>query len=189
MLLPHGKRYTGKTSWTLAHARFLAGLSFAHPAQNIAFVEYRAAVTEAHERLERIVAALREQVSQWRLLPVVNALMTLRGVEFIAAVTLVAELGDLKRFAHPKQLTSFLGLVPSESSSGASRSLGSITKAGNSLARRLLIEAAWCYRFALCHRYRRLQARGLHQNKICVAIARELCGFMWDLAQHLPNLT
>jgi transposase len=216
MLLRHGKRYSGKTSWTLAHERFLAGVRFAHPAQNIAFVEYRAAVTEAHERLERILAALREQVSQWRLLPVVNALMTLRGVEFIAAVTLVAELGDLKRFAHPKQLMSFLGLVPSESSSGAARSLGSITKSGNSHARRILIEAAWCYRFApriareiqirqhgqarvlreiawraqlrLCHRYRRLQARGLHQNKICVAIARELCGFMWDLAQHLPNL-
>jgi hypothetical protein len=136
LLLRHGVRYTGKCSWTKARERFLAQLSFPHPAQNIAFVEYRTAVKEADERLERITAALRDQVDQWRLRPVVAALVTLRGIEMIAAVTLIAELGDLKRFEHPKRLMSFLGLVPSEYSSRQSRSLGGITKAGNTHARR-----------------------------------------------------
>jgi transposase len=130
-----------------------------------------------------------------------------------AVVKLIAELGDLRRFEHPKRLMAFLGLVPSECSTGDSRSLGSITKAGNSHARRVLIEAAWAYRFPariarelqlrnenqprvlreiawraqlrLCQRYRRLSARGLHQNKICTAIARELAGFLWDLARQV----
>lgn len=213
LLLRHGVRYTGKCSWTKAHERFLAQLSFPHPAQNIAFVEYRTAVKEADERLERITAALRDQVDQWRLRPVVGALMTLRGIEMVAAVTLIAELGDLKRFEHPKRLMSFLGLVPSEYSSGQSRSLGGITKAGNTHARRILIEAAWSYRhppriarekqirqedqpravreiawraqLRLCQRYRRLSARGMHQNKTCVSIARELAGFMWDIARQV----
>jgi transposase len=131
----------------------------------------------------------------------------------VAAVTLIAELGDLKRFEHPKRLMSFLGLVPSEYSSGQSRSLGGITKAGNTHARRILIEAAWSYRhppriarekqtrqedqpravreiawraqLRLCQRYRRLSARGMHQNKTCVSIARELAGFMWDIARQV----
>lgn len=217
MLLRHGQHYTGKSSWTLAHERFLAQIGFAHPAQNITFVEYRTAVKEANERLERITGALRAQAAEWRLQPIVAALMTLRGIDFVAAVTLVCERGDLKRFAHPKHLMSFLGLVPSESSSGESRSQGCITKAGNSHARRILIEAAWTYRYParvareiqvpqeeqarvlreiawraqlrLCQRYRRLTNRGMHQNKTCVAIARELCGFMWDLAHQVPRAT
>jgi transposase len=213
MLLRHAQRYTGKSSWTAAHERFLATVRFAHPAQNIAFVEYRAAVSEAHERVERLTVALRAQVAEWRLQPLVGALMTLRGIDLIAAVTLIAELGDLQRFAHPKRLMAFLGLVPSEYSTGESRALGNITKAGNSHARRVLIEAAWAYRFPariarelqvrnenqprvlreiawraqlrLCQRYRRLSARGMHQNKICTAIARELAGFLWDLARQV----
>jgi transposase len=215
LLLRHGRHYPGKVRWTLAHERHLCKVSFEHPAQNIAFTEYRSAVTEANERLERISAALREVISDWRLRPVVNALMSLRGVDFIGAVTLVAELGDLRRFAHPKQLMSFLGLVPSESSSGQSRSQGGITRTGNTHARRILIEAAWSYRYAarigremqlrqeqlprmlreiswraqlrLCQRYRRFAARGVHQNRACVAIARELTGFIWDLARHVPS--
>ena len=146
LLLRQGIRYNGKSSWTAAHERFLATVRFAHGAQNIAFVEYRTAVSEASERVERITAALREQVAEWRLQPALSALMTLRGIEFIAAVTLIAELGDLRRFEHPKRLMSLLGLVPSEYSSGQSRSLGSITKAGNMHARRSLVEAAWTYR-------------------------------------------
>jgi transposase len=213
MLLRHGQRYTGKSSWTAAHERYLAEVSFAHPAQNIAFVEYRTAVREAQERVERLTAALREQVAEWRLQPVVGALMTVRGIDLIAAVTLIAELGDLRRFAHPKRLMAFLGLVPSEYSTGETRSLGGITKAGNSHARRVLIEAAWAYRFParitrelqirneaqprvlreiawraqlrLSQRYRRLSARGLQHNKICTAIARELAGFLWDIARQV----
>ena len=216
MLLRHGKRYTGKSSWTAAHERYLASTSFAHPAQDIAFVEYRHAIREAHERVERIVEALRAQVKTWRMRCVVEALMSLRGIDFVAAVTLVAELGDLRRFAHPRDLMGYLGLVPSEHSSGNTRRLGEITKTGNGHARRILIEAAWSYRFParislvlerrqqtqpkvirdiawhaqrrLCQRYRRLSARHLHLNKICVAIARELAGFIWDIARQVtPN--
>jgi len=212
MLLRHGHRYQGKTSWTAAHERYLAALTFAHSAQDIAYAEYRGAVRDADDRVERITAALRDQVGTWRFAPVVGALMTLRGIEFVAAVTLLAELGDISRFAHPKELMSYLGLVPSEYSSGESRVQGAITKAGNSHVRRVMIESAWSYRYParighaliarqqgqaksvrdiawraqlrLCGRYRRLSARGLHQNKICVAIARELAAFVWDIARH-----
>jgi transposase len=214
MLLRHGQRYTGKSSWTAAHERHLATIRFTHPAQNIAYAEYRKAVADTHERVERLTEALRAQATDWRLKPLLQAVSTLRGLQLVTAVTMLAELGDLRRFAHPKQLMSFLGLVPSEYSSGASRRLGPITKCGNAHVRRVLIEAAWTYRFParisrelqvrqegqpkvirdiawraqlrLCTRYRRLQARGLHQNKICIAIARELTAFIWDIARHVP---
>lgn len=217
MLLRHGERYTGKSSWTAAHERHLATVRFAHPAQNAAYAEYRSAVRDSHERVERLTAALRAQVADWRLQPLLAAVCTLRGLELVTALTVLAELGDLRRFAHPKQLMSFLGLVPSEYSSGASRRLGAITKCGNAHVRRVLIEAAWTYRFParlarelqirqegqpkivrdiawraqlrLCTRYRRLQARGVHQNKICIAIARELTAFIWDIARHVPLAT
>lgn len=212
MLLRHGRNYTGKTSWSAAHERHLAEVTFPFPAQDIAYAEYRSAVREADERVERATKALREQVPAWRFAPVVMALTALRGIEFIAAVTVVAELGDLSRFAHPKELMSYLGLVPSEYSTGESRVQGAITKTGNGHVRRVLIESAWSYRhparmtlplvarnqgqtkavsdiawraqLRLCARYRRLSARGMHQNKICVAIARELSAFLWDVARH-----
>lgn len=214
MLLRHGKRYDGKTSWSVAHERYLARVTFAHPAQSIAYAEYRSAVREAHDRVERITAALREQVAGWRFAAVVTALMTLKGIEFVTAVTIVAELGDPQRFAHPKQLMAYLGLVPSEYSSGESRVQGRITKTGNAHVRRVLIESAWSYRYParmslaltarqedqpqavrdtawraqlrLCSRYRRLSLRGLPQNKVCVAVARELVGFIWDIARQVP---
>lgn len=214
MLLRHGHRYTGKSSWTQAHERYLSGVSFAHPAQDIAFVEYRQAIGEAQARVERCTEALRAQCETWRMHPVLEALMSLRGIDFVAAATLVAELGDLRRFAHPRELMSFLGLVPSEHTSGNSRQLGKITKTGNGHARRILIEAAWNYRFParislvlqkrqegqpkavrdiawraqlrLAQRYRRLTARHLHHNKVCVAIARELAGFIWDIGHQVP---
>src|SRR5437016_182949 len=216
LLLRHGHRYGGKSSWTLAHERYLAGVSFAHPAQDIAFAEYRQAVREGHKRVERVTQALRTQTEQWRLQPLVAALSSLRGIDFVAAVTLAAEIGDFSRFAHPSELMGFLGLVPSEYSTGDHRRQGDITKTGNRHARRVLVEAAWNYRFParisrglqirqegqpkavreiawraqlrLAHRYRRLSSRKLHPNKICVAIARELAGFLWDIARqaHMP---
>jgi transposase len=216
LLLRHGHRYGGKSSWTLAHERYLATVSFAHPAQDIAFAEYRQAVSAAHERVERLTEALRAQTEHWRMKPVVEAFMSLRGVDFVAAVTLVAEIGDFSRFAHPRELMGFLGLVPSEFSTGDTRRQGPITKTGNGHARRVLVEAAWNYRFParisrclqirqegqpkpvreiawraqlrLVHRYRRLSSRKLHQNKICVAIARELTGFLWDIARQVKVL-
>jgi len=213
LLLRHGHRYGGKSSWTLAHERYLATVSFAHPAQDIAFAEYRQAVREAHECVERLTEALRSQSEHWRMKPVVEALMSLRGIDFVAAVTLVAEIGDFTRFAQPRELMGFLGLVPSEYSTGDTRRQGAITKTGNGHARRVLVEAAWNYRFParvsrvlqvrqerqpkavreiawraqlrLAHRYRRLSSRQLHANKICVAVARELVGFVWDIARQV----
>lgn len=214
MLLRHGRHYTGKTSWTAAHERHLANVRFEHPAQQIAFEEYRAAIKDANERLERVTAALREQSEHWRMKPVVDALMCLRGFEFIAALTLVAELGDLTRFDHPKALMAYLGLVPSEYSSGNTRHQGPITKTGNRHARRILVESAWTYRFnprvsrtieirqqgqpkvirdiawkaqlRLCYRFRKLNAgRKMTQNKCLIAVARELAGFVWDIARHV----
>jgi transposase len=213
LLLRHGHRYTGKTSWTLAHERYLAKVCFAHSAQDIAFAEYRSAVREAQERVERLTAALRAQLEHWRMRPVVAALMSLRGIDLIAAMTLVAEIGDFHRFARARELMGFLGLVPSEHSSGSKRRQGAITKTGNSHARRVLVEAAWNYRFSarlspilqvrqedqprtvreiawraqlrLAQRFRHLSARKLTLNKVCVAIARELSAFVWDIARQV----
>jgi len=213
MLLRYGRAYRGKTAWTAAHERYLAQLSFPYPAQELAYVEYRQAVSESHERVERLTAAMREQLQSWSMRPVVEALMTLRGIGMVAAMTLVAELGDLRRFAHPRELMSFLGLVPSEHTSGDRRQQGAITRTGNGHARRMLVEAAWNYRYGarisralqvrqegqpkvirdlswkaqtrLCGRYRALKARRLHQNKVCVAIARELAGFVWAIGRQV----
>jgi transposase len=214
LLLRHGRSYPGKSSWTQAHERHLAGIHFEHPAQQIAFDEYRAAVKDADERVARLTAALLEQCESWRMKSVVNALMCLRGLDALAAITLIAELGDLNRFAHPRALMKYLGLIPSEYSSGNSRHQGPITKAGNKHARRLLVEAAWTYRFnprvsrpievrqqgqpkvirdiawkaqlRLAYRFKKLNAgRKMTQNKCCVAVARELCGFIWDIARHV----
>jgi transposase len=214
MLLRHGRDYVRSGSWSLAHERHLSTVRFEHAAQEIAFNEYRQASKEACERVERITQAMRELCESWRMSPVVKALMCLKGFEFVAAVTFVAEMGDLARFAHPRALMSYLGLVPCEFSSGNTRRQGGITKCGNKHARRILVEAAWNNRFKaqvtrvlevrqegqaklirdiswkaqlrLSKRWRALaMGRKLNQNKICVAIARELAGFIWDVARHV----
>ncbi len=213
MLLRHGRRYTGRSSWTAAHELYLASVSFKHPAQDIAYAEYRSAVREGNERVENLTKAMSEQLEHWRMRPLVEALMTLRGIDMLAAMTLVAEIGDFMRFARPRELMGFLGLVPSEYTSGDKRQQGELTKTGNSHARRVLVEAAWNYRFParmsqplqrrqdgqpkavrqiawraqlrLAKRYRHLSARKLPLNKTCVAIARELSGFIWDIARQV----
>ena len=150
----------------------------------------------------------------WRLYPVVEAIQALRGVELTGAVILMTELGDLTRFDTPRKLMSYLGLTPSEYSSGARRRQGGITKAGNSHARRALVEGAWAYRYPakvsrhlqlrleklpaevqaigwkaqvrLCKRYRQLTARGKHVNQVVVAMAREMAAFAWAIARIVP---
>jgi transposase len=212
-LLRQDIRYTGRATWGPAHLRWLAEVVCATPAQQVVFQEYVRAVNEHTERLQRLEQELHEQVHTWRLQPVVEALQALRGVQFTVAVTIVAELGDLTRFDNPRQLMSYLGLTPSEYSSGERRRQGSITKTGNTHARRALIEGAWAYRYPakvsrhlqlrletqskpiqdiswkaqvrLCKRYRKLMARGKHANQVVVAIARELVAFMWAIAQEL----
>ena len=213
-LLRHDIRYTGQATWGPAHLRWLAEVVCATPAQQIVFQEYVRAVNEPTERLQRLEQELHEQVHTWRLQPVVEALQALRGVQFTVAVTIVAELGDLTRFDNPRQLMSYLGLTPSESSSGERRRQGSLTKTGNTHARHALVEGAWAYRYPakvsrhlllrlerlpkavqdiswkaqvrLCKRYRKLSARGKHTNQVVLAIARELIAFMWAMAKEVP---
>lgn len=213
-LLRHDIRYTGQATWGPAHLRWLSEVVCPTPAQQIVFQEYVHAVTEHTARLARLEQELHDHVQTWRLAPVVDALQGLRGVQFTVAVTTVAELGDLTRFENPRQLMSYLGLTPSEYSSGERRRQGGITKTGNAQARRALIEGAWAYRYPakvsrhlqlrleklpkpiqdiswqaqvrLCKRYRRLIARGKNANQVVVAIARELIAFMWAIAQQVP---
>jgi transposase len=213
-LLRNDIRYTGRANWSAAHLRWLARLVLPTPAQQIVFQEYVRAINERSEQLQRIEAELLEQARAWRLFPVVEALQALRGVQFIVAVTSVAELGDLTRFDQPRQLMAYLGLVPSENSTGDRRRQGGITKCGNTHARRVLIEAAKAYRhpakvseamqarqqdlpkpiqdigwraqLRLCKRYQRLRARGKHPNTVAAAIARELVAFMWAIARQCP---
>src|SRR5262245_19059188 len=146
-LLRHDLRYTGRATWGPAHLRWLADVVCPTPAQQIVFQEYVRAVSEQTERLQRLEAELPTLVQSWRWTPVVEAIQALRGVQFIAAVTLIAELGDLRRFDNPRQLMSSLGLIPSEHTTGERRRQGSITKTGNSHARRVLVEGAWAYRY------------------------------------------
>jgi transposase len=218
LLLRNGIVYSGRSAWSAAHWRWLATVKLPHAAQQIVFQEYLHAITAAGSRIARHEHALRDALSTWTLAPVVAALQALRGVQLIAAITLVAEIQDFWRFASPRQLMGYLGLVPRENSSGARRRLGAITKAGNAPARRMLVEVAHLYRYParvspviarrqadlpkavtdiawtaqtrLCSRFRRLAARRVPHNKIVVALARELCGFVWAIAREVtpePN--
>lgn len=208
-LLRHDKRFGGKTSWSKTHYRWLSEQNCGVGASQVAFTEYLLAVQAADERVQRLSQALQDSISGWRFEAVVAALQALRGIDVISAIGLVAEIGDLSRFEHPRKLMGYLGLVPSEHSSGERLSRGSITKTGNAHARRLLTEAAWNYRFAarigrralqrqeglseelravgwkaqlrLSKRFAMLKSRGVQPNKVCVAIARELAGFVWAI--------
>src|ERR1700730_16363062 len=145
-LLRQGCHY-GRPAWTRLHRRWLAGLKFEQAVHHIVLEDYIAAVEAAEARRNRLTAQIEVMLPDWTLAPVVAALQTMRGMALVNAATLIAELGDLSRFANPRQLMAYLGLVPSEHSSGTSIKRGGLTKAGNRAARRLLIEAAWCYRF------------------------------------------
>jgi len=209
-LLRHGRVFTGRKTWSPAHRRWLAGLRFAHPAQQIVLQEQIDMIEEAERRRDRLDQQIRELVPDWSLAPVVTALQAMRGIAFLSAVALVAEVGDFRRFANPRQLMAWLGLVPSEHSSGAKVERGGITKAGNGRARRVLVEGAWSYRFParitspiqarldgvsdtvraiawkaqvrLCARFRRLVAAGKNVNVVTTAIAREMAAFAWAIA-------
>src|ERR1700730_7774203 len=215
-LLRQGCHY-GRPAWTRLHRRWLAGLKFEQAVHHIVLEDYIAAVEAAEARRNRLTAQIEVMLPDWTLAPVVAALQTMRGMALVNAATLIAELGDLSRFANPRQLMAYLGLVPSEHSSGASVKRGGITKAGNAAARRLLIEAAWSYRFParlsrelllrqerqprlirdiawkgqlrLCGRYRRLARTGKPANIVTTAIARELSGFVWAIARQVTVTT
>ena len=217
-LLRHGYKYAGKSSWTEPHLRYLRELVLADPAHKVVLEEYLLAITQATDRIERLETHIATLATTWRMKPVVDALQGLRGVQLLTAVALAAELGDLSRFRHPRQLMAFLGLVPSEYSSGEGRRQGSITKAGNSHARWFLVEAAQHYRLPpkvskelaprqeklparlkeiswkaqvrLHRKYWTMTHRGKRVQTIQVAVARELVGFIWATAREvLPVVT
>ena len=145
LLLRNGITYVGKTAWTAAHLRWLATLKMEHAAQQIGFQEYLHSITQSGARIVRLEQAMRDALPEWSLTPLVQALQAMRGVQLIAAITLVAELQDFLRFENPRRLMAYVGLVPGEHSSGPKRRQGSITKAGNSATRRMLVEVAWHY--------------------------------------------
>ncbi|HVI05385.1 MAG TPA: IS110 family transposase [Sphingomicrobium sp.] len=212
-LLRHGRIYTGRKPWTRAHIRWLVAQAFAHPAHHIVLAEYTRAIEDAGIRLERLTKQIAEVVPMWSMAPVVLAYQAMRGVAFVTAVTFVAEIGDIRRFENPRQLMAYLGLVPSESSTGERVKRAGITKAGNARARRVLVGGAWTYRFParvsttihtrleglprtvreiawkgqirLCARYRRLSMAGKLKTVVVTAIAREVAAFMWAIGQEV----
>jgi len=214
-LLRHDIRYPGKSRWSKAHLNWLTKIKMAHPAQQIALEEYQHAIENNQAQVTRITKQMETFCQSWQLRPVVQALQTMRGISFVNAMTIVAEVGDLTRFDHPEELMAYLGLIPSEYSSGDSIKKGGITKTGNTHARRALVESSQAYRLParrstairkrqqgmpedvltvawnaqlrLCHRYRYLKARGKHHNVAITAVARELVGFIWAIARLVPT--
>jgi len=215
-LLRYGKRYKGKTAWTKAHIRWILSITMPHPAQQIVLEEYRLRMKHDAERVDAMTTEIERLAIRWRWAPVVKALQALRGVKLVTAVTVIAEMGDLRRFAHPRQLMAAIGLVPSENSSGGKRHQGEITKTGNGHARKILVESAWNYRYParisrpielrqrnvglevtaiawnaqkrLCARYQHMIMRGKNKKLVTTAVARELCGFIWDIGQQVTPI-
>jgi len=216
-LLRHDYRYQGKANWSQPHMRYLRELVLPHPAMKTILEEYLQGIDAAHQRVQRIEASMLTLLETWRLKPAVQALMAFRGFQLVAAMITVSELGDIHRFAHPRQLMTYLGLVSVEHSSGPKQHLGSISRCGNGHQRWLLTECAehyllppkvskelsrrqegqppevralsWKAQNRLHLRFTRLLGRRLQRNKAKVAIARELCGFIWALLRTQPCYT
>ena len=206
--------FPGKSKWSKAYFNWLADISMPHPAQQITLQEYIDTVKTCSDRIDRLTEEIRQLSEQSRLNPLIKALQSMRGISLIVAATLASELGDFNRFKRAEQVMAYLGLIPSEYSSGDKQRKGSITKTGNSHARKALIEAAQAYHLParksrvilkrqaglsaaicdiswkaqcrLCGRYRRLTGRGKNANVVKTAIARELAGFAWAIAREIP---
>jgi transposase len=216
LLLRQGRHYPeANKTWTKAHMTWLAGQKFDYPEQRLVFEELMLAMRQAQERRTRLEQAIRAAVAEWSLAEVVTALMAMRGIDLIAAATLVAEIGDLSRFASPHELMAYLGLVPSEDSTGDTIRRGAITKAGNRRARRMLVECSWSYQHpprvaahkqpkvdaappavreiawkAQCRlhrRYRALIRRGKLKTVAITAVAREFAGFIWAVNREITT--
>jgi transposase len=211
-LLRHGRRYPGKTTWNDAHRAWIAKGAFAEAAQQHVLADGLATVETATLRCQQLTERLRELTATWRLAPLVQALQAMRGVEFVTAVTLAAEVGDFRRFAKASDFMGYVGLIPSEQTTGDHRRQGPITKTGNAHVRHVLVESAWHYRRPpriskavrersvglspqvcaiawkaqkrLHNRLTRLIGRGKHPAEAATAVARELAGFVWAIARE-----
>ena len=217
-LLRNGYHYTGKVRWTESHMRYLRELILPYPAQKVVLEESLQRIDMLIAQEERITEQMRVLTKDWYRAPLLSALMGFRGFKLVSATSVISELGDLRRFPHPRQLMAYIGVVPSESSSGTKRHQGGITKCGNTHVRWMLIEIINSYRLPpkvskelsrrqenlsrevkaiswraqnrLCKKYYHLKQRGLNENKIKVAVARELLGFIWELGQvvNVPSV-
>jgi transposase len=203
----------GSKRWTKTYYRWLAQQKFDSPAQQSVLQQYMEMEEQITTQVEQLTKLIEQEASKSRFWSMINALKCLRGIDVLTATIIAAELGDLNRFRSPRQLMAYLGLVPSEHSSGQSRRLGGITKTGNGHVRRVLVESAWCYRHAarntkhmkqklkdaseemkklswkaqkrLCARYQCLTARGKESTKAVTAVARELAGFVWAMCNRV----
>lgn len=213
LMLRLGRCYPGKTTWGPAHMKWLMSQKLEYREQRMVLEELLQGIRQEGERVERLEQAIRAAVPEWSLAEVVTALQAMRGIDLIAAVAILAEIGDLSRFQNPRELMGYLGLVPSESSTGDKVKRGGITKAGNSRARRILVEAAWSYRYPprvgrqkqpkvaaaprrvreiawkaqtrLCRRFRSLERKGKLRTVVATAIARELSAFIWAINREV----
>jgi transposase len=213
-LLRHGvDGFTGKSNWTLAHFRWFETVKFTHPVQQLVFQEHINKIQSLAREVKLLEDYIFKMAKETALWPYIEALMALRGINQLTAVIIMAEIGDLTRFDTAPKFMSFIGLVPSEDSSGNRRKQAGITKTGNSQIRRALTEAAWTYRHharktatlerraektspaiqeiawtaqkRLCGRYSALNAKGKMKVQVCTAIARELAGFVWAVGREV----
>ncbi len=210
-LLRHDRHWEG-TTWTVRHRDWIRTQKFAYPAQQRVLEDYLKTVEDLAERVKRLTAQVEELVEETTLAPLVKALQAFRGVSVVSAVTIAAEAGDLRRFATARQFMSYVGLVPSEDSSGKRRRQGAITRCGNGYLRRIIVEAAWHYRHLplmskelrrrnqglapgvqriaweaqkrLNQRLYHLMHAGKSVQKAITALARELAGFIWAVGQE-----
>jgi transposase len=215
-LLRHGKVYGREKKWCRMHFHWLEEVKFDQPVQQIVFQDYLDTLQMLTRRVEALEGQLEVAGAASGFGPLIEGMMALRGISRIAATTTMAEIGDLHRFRTAPQLMAYLGLVPSEHSSGAARSRGGITKTGNGHVRHVLVEAAWTYhhparktthlqkraerapekiqeiawkaQVRLCARYQKLESRGKIKVKVCTAVARELVGFIWAIGQAYPGV-
>jgi transposase len=213
-LLRQGRIYNGLKHWTRTHFAWLAAQTFEHPAHQIVFQDYVNAVHDGQHRHQQLIEMIERVVPEWSMKPLLDALCAMRGIDMISAATILCATGDLRRFPSPGKLSAYFGLVPTEHSSGGTVRRAGITKTGNSEVRRVLDQCAWCYRFParvaghkerifstagkevrdvawraqvrLCARYRKLIARGKKAPVACMAVARELATFIWEMGQIVP---
>lgn len=213
-LLRHGRIYDGIASWSRTHYHWLGEQKFELPAHQIVFQDYINAIHDGEKRHAQLIKQIEELLPSWPLAPLVQALCLMKGINLIAATTILSVTGDMRRFPTPVKLCAYFGLVPSEHSSGDKIRRSKMTKAGNSEVRRVIIQGAWCYRFParvtrpkevkisaadkdirdvawrarvrLCSRYRRLIANGKKAPVACSAVARELVTFIWEMGQKVP---
>jgi transposase len=211
-LLRYGRRYPSRSTWGKAHREWIAQQHFDQPVKQAILEDHTAAVDLASDRVQRLTNTMADLVPSWDQAALVTALQALRGVELVSAVAIAAEIGDFRRFGSPRALMSYLGLVPSEHSTGDTEHRGRITRTGNAHVRWILVEAAWHYRRAprlskalrqrsarvapgvraiawkaqgrLHRRMTRLVGRGKDPRKAVVAVARELSGFVWAIAHE-----